>query len=104
MIPFKVNVSPTVTLSSSSPQSYTGYTNDGTQVDGTSFETITSLAPGGGTYGGTCGVYTGEASVSKSGNVITISIPQTIRSGNRFGLNNSHYDYSRNITVKLTLS
>ena len=48
-------------------------------------------------------VYMGNVTVSKSGNIITISIPETLRTYNRW-VSSDYKDIARTITVKLQLS
>lgn len=97
-----VNVPKTAVLSGSSPNNYWYYGNDGTNRQETSLEVSSGTSSSG--YG-TCAIYTGAASMTKSENTLTISIPQTIRCGNRFGtVGSSGYSFTRNITVNIDLS
>ena len=99
----EVAVNQTPSHKSTSPTNYVGYNNGGTTKTGNSWSAVSIADPTGSSYAGACGIKIGNASVSKSGSTITITIPETIRCGNRFGLESTHSDYSRNIVVTLTI-
>lgn len=98
-----VNVDVTPTHNSTSPTSYVGYNNENQTATGNSWSEVSLGVAGASSYGGACGVKLGNATVTRSGNTVIITIPETIRCGNRFGLESSHSDFDRNITVTLNI-
>lgn len=98
-----VNVDVTPTHNSTSPTNYVGYSNENKTAAGNSWSEVSIPNSTSSTYGGACGVKLGNATVTRNGNTVTITIPETIRCGNRFGLESSHSDFDRNITVTLNI-
>ena len=95
-----VNVSPSLSLQNSSPANITYY-----NIDGNSREVDTlSVSSGTSSSGhGTCAVETKQASYNISGKTLTITIPQTIKCGNRFGTTNGP-TFDRSIVVSFTFN